>query len=143
MTSRLFVIGPTDVLGIVAAAGYTAADAFGGKFVLDVPKEGTIATVVFHDYDDEGISKEIVLFTSDFVATTDNAEFDPSDADMLNCVGIISVATFYNYKSNQVGIATPALYYIAPQGKLWGQMVTRGADNIASGSDPDFTMVVV
>ena len=141
-TSKLHVV-TTTVPGIVVANAYAAADAMGTKFAVKVPKEGTIATVVWHDYDDEGLPKELVLFSSDFTGSADNAVFAPSDLDLLKCVGVISIGTFYNFSVNQVGVATPALYYIAPAGVLYGQVVTRGADNIAADNIPTFTMVIV
>jgi len=132
----------TTIEGIGVAAAYATADAFGGRLVIPVPVEGTICTVVFHDYDDEGITKELVLFNDEFTATADNSAFAVSDADMRNCVGVISIVTYFNFGSNQIGQATPALFYIAPKGLLYGQFVTRGTDNIAAGAIPDFTMVV-
>lgn len=141
-TAKLHVV-TVAIPGIGISVAYTAADAFGTKFAFNVPREGTISTVVFHDYDDEGLTKEIVLFSSDFTGTGDNAAFAPSDLDLLKCVGVISIGTFYNFSVNQIGIATPALYYVAPGKRLYGQVVTRGADNIAVDSIPTFTMVIV
>lgn len=141
-TSKLTVVR-VAIPGIGTAIAYTAADAFGTKFAVEVPKEGTISTVVFHDYDDEGLPKEIVLFSSDFTGTADNGVFAPSDQDLLKCVGVISIGTFYNFSANQIGMATPALYYVAPESRLYGQVVTRGVDNIAVDNIPTFTMVIV
>ena len=129
--------------GIGTGAAYTSGDAFGAKFSFPAPAEGTIATVVFRDYDDEGLSKEIVLFNTEFTATADNDPFAVSDVDLRNCVGVVSISTFYNFGNNQMGVATPALYYKAPLNRLFGQVVTRGADNIAVGSIPDISLVVV
>lgn len=143
VTSPLAIVGPTLIPVIGTGAGYAAGDAFGGKFILKVPIEGTIATVIFRDYDSEGTSKEIVLFSQEFTATADNSAFAPTNSDLMNCIGVISITAFYAYNANQIGIATPALYYVAPKGLLYGQVVTRGADNIAAGSIPDFTLVVV
>ncbi len=132
----------TTIEGIGTGAAFTAAEAFGGRLVIPVPVEGTITTVVFHDYDDEGITKELVLFNDEFTATADNSAFAVSDADMRKCVGVISIATFFNFSGSQIGISTPALFYIAPKGLLYAQFVTRGADNIAAGSIPAFSMVI-
>ena len=131
-----------QVPGIGITVAYTSGDAFGSKFSIKVPKQGTISDAVFLDYDDEGLAKEIVLFSKDFTDTADNSAFDVSDRDLANCVGIISLTTFYNYTSNQVGMATPALGYVAPKGVLWGQFVTRGADNIAANNIPEFFLVI-
>lgn len=132
----------TPIPGIGTGSAYTSGDAFGTKFTLAVPNEGTIASVIFRDYDDEGLGKEIVLFSENFTQTTDNDAFAPTDIDLVSCIGVISIVSFYNFSANQVGMATPALYYVAPKGLLYGQVVTRGADNIAAGAIPDFTLVI-
>ena len=132
------------VPGIGAAVAYTAADAFGTALSFPVPIEGTIAGVVFYDYDDEGITKELVLFEDPFTATADNAAFAVSDTDLHNCLGVISIDVYYNFGNNQIGIATPALSYVLTTGStLYGQLVTRGADNIAAGAMPELMLVVV
>lgn len=133
---------PRPVTGIGTAAAYTTADAFGGKFALDVPVSGTILNIIFLDKDNEALNKELVLFSADFTATADNAAFAPTDADIANCIGVVAVDTWFSYNANAVGIGTPALGYIAPSGRLWGQFVTRGADNIADGSIPLFSLVI-
>lgn len=133
----------TAIPGIGPATLYATGDAFGAGFTLGVPIEGTIATVVFRDYDDEGVTKELVLFNDSFTATADNAAFAVSDADLGKCVGVISIATFYNFGNNQIGIVNPALYYLAPRGILYCQLVTRGGDTIAQGAIPDLTIMVV
>lgn len=142
VTSRVFETPKTTIPGIGAAAAYAAGDAFGDKFILLVPPEGTISNIVFLDLDDEGIQKDLVLFREDFTATADNAAFAVSDDDLGNCIGIVTVNVFYNFSNNQVGIGTPAFAYRAPSGRLFCQFVTQGADNIAAGSEPKFFLVV-
>ena len=112
-------------------------------FTIPVPTEGTIASVVFLDYDDEGLQKDFALFSQTFTATADNSAFAVSDADLENCIGFITVSNFSNFGNNQVGVALPALYYVVPQGILYCQVVTRGVDNIAVGAVPEFFMVIV
>jgi hypothetical protein len=130
------------VPGIGTASAYADGDAFGTRFTLAVPFDGIIGTVVFFDLDDEGIQKDIVLFDAEFTETADNSAFAVTDADLIRCVGVISVNAFYNFNANQIGVSTPALAYTAPEARLWGQIVTRGADNIAASNIPEFYMVV-
>lgn len=140
----VYTIGPIPVPVTVFGTAYASGDAFGGKFTIDLPmEEGTISNVLFHDLDDEGLSKELVLFRRDFTPTADDAAFAVDDFDMRNCVGVVSITNFYNFSVNQLGQATPALSFNAPEKKLYCQMVTRGADNIASGSAPFLTVVIV
>ncbi len=141
-TSRCFSTDTVIVPGIGAAVAYATGDAFGTRFSFAVRKEGTIQTVVFIDKDDEGINKELVLFRREFTATADNAAFAPSDGDLMYCVGVVSITTWFNFGSNQIGIATPGLFYVAPDEILYCQIVTRGADDIAAGSIPAVFMVV-
>lgn len=140
---RVFITTPTLISGIGTAVAYATGDAFGAKFAIDVPKQGTISNVVFLDLDDEGIAKDLVLFRADIAGTADNAAFDPTDVELLMCVGVISITDFKNFNSNQVGVATPALSYVAPAGQLYGQFVTRGVDNIAAGNIPQFSLTIV
>lgn len=143
VASHVYVTGKQLVPGIGAAVAYTAGDAFGTKFFFTVPIEGTISNVTFRDFDDEGLRKDLVLFTEDFTATADNAAFAVSDDDLKVCIGVISIDTFYNFGNNQIGVATPAFGYNAPDGRLWCQIVTQGADNIAVGAIPELFMVLV
>ena len=143
MPNEVFVTPPRGIPGIGTAAAYASGDAFGVVFALEVPLEGTIANVIFYDLDDEGLDKDIFLFSVAPVGTADNSVFAPTDNEVLTCVGVISIADWKNAGSNQVGMATPALSYYAPSGKLWGQFVTRGADNIAAANIPQFSLVII
>ncbi|MBM3946505.1 MAG: hypothetical protein FJ315_03775 [SAR202 cluster bacterium] len=141
--SPIFNTGFINIPGIGLSSAYASGDAFGTRFSIAVPVEGTISTVVFADLDDEGLDKEVVLFNNEFNQTGDNDVFAVTDGDLLNLVGIVSITDWYNFANNQVGRSTPALAYQAPLGRLWGQVVTRGADNIVPGHQPHFFMVIV
>lgn len=132
-----------QVPGIGTGSAYAADDAFGTAFELLVPNEGTISHVYFLDFDDEGIQKDVVFFRKSFTGTADNSAFAVSDADLRNCIGVAKIITFVNFANNQVGYATPSLSYVLPTGRLYCQIVTRGADNIAAGVIPEIFVVVV
>lgn len=140
---RAFIVPVSTIPGIGPAVAYTAGDAFGTAFTISVPIDGTVATVTFLDYDDEGVDKELYISATPFTGTADNSAFALSDADLVGCVGIIATFTWYNYGSNQVGVSLPSLFYHAPDSKLYAQWITRGADNIAANSIPQFHMVIV
>lgn len=143
VASKVFRSELVPMLGLSAAgSAYASGDAFGPKFMVEVPVSGVISNVVFLDLDDEGIAKDFVLFSADFTATADNSAFAVSDADLLNCIGVANVDIFSNFGSNQIGTGTPALGYVAPEGRLYVQCVTRGADDIANGVVPRFFLVV-
>ena len=132
------------VPGIVTGIAYTAGDAFGDKFEIPVPLSGIIHTAVFLDKDDEGLETDVVLFTGDFTATADNAAFTVADADFHNFLSTITFAAFKNFAVNQVSSAAAlGIAYVAPQGKLWAQMVARGAPNIAAGAAPMLSLTII
>lgn len=122
---------------------YTSGDAFGGKFRIDVPWTSlTIVNAWLHDYDDEGLPVEVVLFREDFTGIADNAAFDLTDNDNAKVVGVINIDLFYNYGQNQIGNANPALLLPTPERVLRGQCVVRGAPTIAAGREPKLTLMV-
>ena len=128
-------------LGI--GAPYVANDAFGGLLTFDVPPKGTISNVIFIDLDDEGIQKDLFLSNRIFTPTADNAPFDVTDDFVANVEGMVRIIDFFDLLNSQVGQATPAMAYNAPEGKLYGQLITRGADNIAAGSLPLIFLKIV
>ncbi len=128
--------------GIAAASAYTVDDAFGIRFELDVPKRGVISTALFIDKDNEGLNKDVLVSAHDFTQTADHDVFAISDADLAQAAGYIEFDNWKAYNANQISIATPALYYVAPAGKLFFQFITRGVDNIAAGSLPIFVVVI-
>lgn len=133
-------IAETEIPGIGTGSPYAAGDAFGTKFELKVPEKGIIQTVVFYDLDDEGLAKTLYLFSQDFTGTADNSALDISDTDLLLLVGHIQIAAadFADAGSGRVATVRvgPGLRYVAPEGRLWCQVQTQGADNIAAGSIP-------
>lgn len=142
-STRAFATGPLLIPGIGSGAAYASGDAFGTAFPLVVPSVGTIATLLFFDYDAEGLVKEFVLFSQPIAGTADNAVFAPTDLELQSCLGVVYVSGYYSYSGNQLGIATPALTYLAPRSVIYVQIVTRGADNIAAAAIPAFNMVIV
>ena len=143
VTSRVYQTDLREIPGIGTAAAYAAGEAFGTKFSIPVPVQGTISRIAFLDLDDEGLRKDFVLFSRDFTATADNAAFNLSDGDLAYCLGVLSVDNFFNWGANQLGQVYPAFDYIAPDGLLYCQIVTQGADNIAAGAIPKFFLTVV
>lgn len=133
-----------SVPGIPGAVLYTTGDAFGAKFEIEVPLSGIIHAAVFVDRDDEGIETDLVLFTEDFTATADNAEFTVSDADFASFLSTITFSTFKNFAVNQVSSAAAlGLAYVAPARRLWAQCVTRGGPTIAAGSEPLISLTII
>lgn len=134
------------VPGIGVSAAYATGDAFGIQFEVPVPVSGTIQSCTFVDKDNEKLAKDIYIFASSFAATADNSAFAPSDPDLQACIGFISISggDYAANNANAVGHRDNiGLSYVAPGGKLYCQIVTRGADNIAAGKIPLVQLVIV
>lgn len=135
----------TKVPGIGVAAAYASGDAFGTLFAFEVPVRGLIRTVTFIDIDNERVPKDLVIFNQSFTPTADNSAFAPSASDLTKLVGVISILTgdYVAFNANAAGVVTAIdMAYEAVEGKLYCQLVTRGADNIASGAEPYLVLVV-
>ena len=141
--SKTVKVGPIQILGITAAAAFTASDAMGSKLVIPVPVRGTIREIIFHDHDNEGIDKELWCLSQDFTAAADNAAFSLSDADNLNVVAVFLFSTWRTATNNQIGLTanTPADYE-APDGNLYCQVKTLGTDNIAADIEPWLSFLI-
>lgn len=139
-----FVTPPVIVPGLTLGGAYASGDAFGTIFSFDVPERGVIEGVLFYDRDNEKLAKELVLSPVRFTATANDSAFAPV-ADQLNRLFSIRItaSNFDAYNANALGhVEGINLPYVAPEGKLWCQMVTRGADNIAAGSEPSVALVI-
>ncbi len=77
---------------ISAASVYAAKDALGAKNAFtNVGQKGVIMSLIVIDRDSEEDPFDILLFHTDIAGTADNAVFAPSDAELANCIGHISV----------------------------------------------------
>jgi len=134
-------ITPTISTGI-----YAAGDALGGLLtfanaVRSVGGSGIVTKVVIIDRDQERAATDLVLFNQTFTPTADNAAFDPSDADLANCIGYIDVAAtdYANFVDNSVAAKSSGLRMPFPitlvGTSLFGQMVTRGTPTYTAVND--------
>ena len=142
---RLFQVEPFEIPGITAADALDANDAFGAIFTFEVPKRGTIVEALFYDLDDEGINKELWIFRANPLQTlaTSDAAFALTDFQLLRAWRVITFSTWKDAANGQLGQTTDTpLWYTAPEGRLWFQFKTTGADNIAAGSMPQLSMLI-
>ena len=149
MTIRTATVTPT-----ITAGAYSANDAVGGQmeFVDICTASSNIAklkNVVITDKGAQDAKLYLVLFSEDFTATADNAEFDPSDSDLLNVVAVIEIAAtdYFDFKDNSVAIKTisgsPAVELVEGGTSLYGQlMVETSTPTYTSTSDLQVTLVV-
>lgn len=139
----LYIIPPTQIPGIGAAAAYAASDQMGTALMLEVPKKGTILEMRWHDLDDEGLNKEVWCFDFEPTLAADNAAFSLADSENFKVQAIFLFDVWRDAVNNQVGLTanTPAAYYV-PEGQLWLAVKTLGTDNIAAGAMPMLSLVI-
>jgi hypothetical protein len=136
-----------DQTPTITAGAYVAGDAVGGLLTFANAARsqhtGVVTTVVVSDLAAQGVDLELVLFGATFTATADNAPFDPSDADLLNRVGVIPIDNHFAFNDNGISQRrNVGLWFQSQSENLYGQLVTRGAPTYASTSDLRVTLVV-
>ena len=120
---------------------YTAKDAVGGKltFTNAARSSGgsiTIQTAVVVDRSQQMPALELVLFDRDFTASNDNAAFDPTDADLAYCVGVVKIGDWSDFNDNAVATRTGLGLAAKLEGTdLYGQLVTRSAPTFVATTD--------
>lgn len=143
---------PTKVVTVepvIQAAAYSAGDAVGGKLTFSglaraVGAGIKISGIVITDKAKQAASLDLVLFDRDFTATADNSPFDPSDDDLLNIVGVISVVTadYSQFVDNAVVAKSASIACRPVSTGLFGQLVSRGTPTFAATSDLSIKMAV-
>jgi len=127
----------------ITAGAYSAKDAVGGllTFASAARVSGgkiTIQSVTVTDLAAQSATLVLVLFDQTFTATADNAAFDPSDADLANCVGIIPIYSSDYQAFADNGVATVrniGLTVTLAVTSLFGQLMCTGTPTYASTSD--------
>ena len=131
----------------ITAGAYAAGDALGGllTFVNAVRAAGEtsiITKIVIVDTANQTAPVDLVLFNQAFTPTADNAAFNPSDADLANCIGFVDVAaTDYSSFNQDDAVAAKSSGLRMPfpivlvGTSLFGQMVVRDAPTYAATDD--------
>lgn len=132
------------------ATAYEAKDAIGGLMTFanaarvsggSIRIEG--ATLVDEDSQDAAI--DLVLFRASVTAPTDEAAFNPSDAELLDCVGVVSfeAADYSQFNANSVAHVDTAVTATLAGTSLYGVLVARGTPTYASTSSIHCTLTMV
>lgn len=130
-----------SVTPTISTSAYAAGDALGGKLTFSNAARssgygGVITGVTIIDKDQERAPLELVLFNQDFTNTTDNAAFDPSDADLANAVCVIPIAQYYNFNDNSIGYSGDLnISFNCNTTDLVGQLIVRSAPTYSATSD--------
>jgi len=128
---------------------YTAKDAVGGKltFANAARSSGgsiTIQTAVIIDRSQQMPVVEHVLFDRDFTASSDNAAFDPTDADLAYCIGVIRISDYADFNDNAVAVRAGIGLTAKLEGTdLYGQLVTRSTPTFVATTDIVVALTIV
>lgn len=132
----------------ITAGAYSANDAVGGMMTLTSAglggqSSGIINSITIIDLAKQSLGIDIFIFDRSFTPTADNAAFDPSDGDMANCIGVISVSAsdYYPWADGSVACKTNVnIPYVIPSDgtTIYAQAVTRGTPTYAATTDLTF-----
>ena len=140
VVSKPFATPWVQPLGMDTAA-YAAGDAVGIKGAFYVPKRGIVQSVNVLDQSDQQIQFDIVLFDGNFTGGTNNAAFDMADEDADDFIEDVGYTGFAD--NALASVHNIGLQYVAPQGRLWFQVVTRGAPTYAAVTDLRFRLHIL
>lgn len=148
VSTSTFDVVRISVTPTITAGAYAAGDALGG--LLTFPNAvsvaggaGLITKVVIIDDAQQLAPVDLVLFNQTFVATANNAPFDPTDADLQNSIGYVNIAQtdYASFADNSVackasGLRMPFEFVLATgQTSLFGQLVVRNTPTYAATDD--------
>lgn len=130
-----------SVTPTISTGTYAGKDAVGGLLTFANAARfsaggGHVVGVTIVDKDQERADLDLVLFNQTFTASTDNAVFDPTDADLANVLGVIPVRNWSDFNDNAVGQADPVKLPFSLTGtSLFGQLVVRNTPTYGTTSD--------
>jgi len=142
---------------ISAAVIYAPGDALGNQLefpnaVLAAGGSGMITKIEIVDNDQELTPVELWLFDQGFTVIADNASFDPTNADLLNCLGYIDIAAtdYTDLADNALAVKTSGLRMPFPYQldetntalALWGQLRISGAATPTYTAVDDITVII-
>lgn len=150
VTDTLEQVRVTVTPTISAAGIYAAKDAIGALYtftdaVAYSGGSGRVIAVVIVDKDQERADMDLVLFDSSITAPTDNAVFDPTDAELSQCLGWISIGSgaYSDFNDNSVAIIPCDLpFKLNATANLYGAMVARSTPTYTATTDLVVTLVI-
>ncbi|MCR4341026.1 MAG: hypothetical protein NUW01_14185 [Gemmatimonadaceae bacterium] len=128
----------------ITAGAYAAGDALGGLLTFEgaTRQENLTALllgVTILDLAKQDAQFDLVLFNQTFTPTTDNAAFDPTDADLAHVIGHVQIAAADYADFNDSSIATVTgvnlPIHVTGSVNLYGQLVNRSTPTYATTSD--------
>ncbi len=140
-----------QVTQTVAASLHAIKDAVGGiatfaNATRAAGKSVRIEALTLRSIDQQLGAYDLILFdTSPSGTVTDDAAFDPTDADLLNCVGKIAIGgtDYSDFSDNAIAHVTVGLTAVLQSTSLYGCLVVRSAVTYASTVGPTITLTLV
>lgn len=127
---------------VSTSPAYTAKDAVGGimTFANAVGVSGgtgILQAVTIVDLSQQMPALDLVLFDRTIAGTvTDNAAFDPTDADLANVIGVVPISTWADFNDNSVAVRTGlGLAFKSNATSIFGALVTRSTPTFVGTSD--------
>lgn len=132
------------------ATAYEAKDAIGGLMTFANAARVTggsihVESVTIVDEDSQLAAVDLVLFRASISAPTDEAAFDPTDAELLDCIGVIkfTASDYSDFNDNAVAHKDAAISATLSGTSLYGVLVARGTPTYASTSSVHCAVTVV
>ena len=130
----------------ITAGAYSANDTVGGLLTFplaartNISEGGSILTnVLIIDDAGQDAELELWLFNQTFTAIADNAAWAPSEADLENCIGVVSTSGSTWRAAGTPSVCqiecTRRIDLVAGGTSLFGQLVTRGTPTFAATDD--------
>jgi len=129
----------------VGGAAYVAKDAVGAllTFANAARVSGgsiTVDSVTVIDKSASMLSLDLYLSAATFTAPTDSSAFDPTDAELLDCIGVIPITTWADFNDNSIATRTNiGLTAVLTGTSLFGALVARSGGSLTDG---DVTVTV-
>lgn len=147
--ARHFETKYVTVTPTVTAGAYVAGDSVGDlmtftNITCSNMQKGQITSVQVTDKSDNAVEYNLVMFKSLPAGTfTNDAAFDPADADLLLMLPVINLATTDHFSFNDNGISSLASLFSNGQGYsttslpgiIYASLVTEGTPTYGSTSD--------
>jgi hypothetical protein len=130
---------------------YAAKDAVGGIWTFASAARfsggtGVLRAVTIYDLGQQLAALDLVLFSATIAGTvTDNAAFDPTDADLDNVQYVTSIAATTGWKDfndNAVAQVACEVPYVCAATSLFGALVARGTPTYTSTGDLKIALMV-
>ena len=149
--ARPSVVRVSQTPTVSNAAIYAAKDAVGGLLTFAGAARanggtGSIKSIQITDLGQQMADVDLVLFDRSVTAPTDNAAFDPSDAEAGQVVAVVKfvAADYADFTDNAVASKAVDIPYKleAATTSLFGVLVARGTPTYTSTSDVVVTLTV-